>query len=277
MITIEIVTIWAAIFFITLSSLLYLTAIFFHKDRLLKVAKYLAWTALLSQTVSIAVRWISIGHPPVYGIYEHVLLASWATVLVFLLVIRSFPRLEILGAGPITFALLMIGYGIMSGTKHEALAAQYKSNWIWVHVGFGWLAYGAFTMSAVVAGAYLIKEKASRSKEIEPDSFLSKLPELSALDDLILRFVALGFIGETGMIATGSIWASSLWGSYWSWEPLQTWSLASWLIYGIFIHLRVTMGWRGRRAAWLSLIALSSAMFIYWGISLVSDVHTRIL
>jgi ABC-type transport system involved in cytochrome c biogenesis permease subunit len=73
------------------------------------------------------------------------------------------------------------------------------------------------------------------------------------------------------MIAAGSIWAKNLWGSYWSWDPVETWSLLSWLVYGVALHLRVTMGWRGRKLAWLLVFAIIGVLVSFWGVNLIME------
>lgn len=274
----EAVLLWLAIAIYAVSAMAYIISMFFSRDKWLFAALYMAGTGLALQTAAIAVRWVATGHPPVYGVYEHALTNSWAVVLVFIMASRKYAKLNIFGFGALVITLLMLGHGITNGTEREALSVQYKSNWLWVHVGFGQLAYGAFILSALFALAYILKDRAFNSGLTEKDGGIyNRLPTLDHLDDLILKFIAIGFIGETGMIASGAIWAANLWGSYWSWEPLQTWSLASWLIYGAFLHLRVTMGWKGKKAAYLSLFALAGVMLVFWGIGLAPNQHTRLL
>lgn len=274
----EAVLLWLAIAIYAMSAMSYLISVFFSRDRWSQAATYMAIAGLILQSGAIAVRWAATGHPPVYGVYEHALTNSFAVALVFIIASRKYAKLNLFGFGALVVTLLMLGHGITNGVEREALSVQYKSNWLWVHVGFGQLAYGAFILSALFALAYILKDRAFNAGLTEEDGGIyNRLPSLEHLDDLILKFIAIGFIGETGMIASGSIWAASLWGSYWSWEPLQTWSLISWLIYGAFLHLRVTLGWKGKRAAWLSLLALAGIMFVFWGISLVSEQHTRVL
>ena len=90
------------------------------------------------------------------------------------------------------------------------------------------------------------------------------------MDDLIFRLFIFGFITEAMMIVAGAFWADALWGSYWSWDPVETWALINWLMYGVFIHLRLIHKWRGTRLAWLSIIGLIIACIAYW----VSDEFT---
>ena len=94
---------------------------------------------------------------------------------------------------------------------------------------------------------------------------------LDRLDELMFRSTVFGFITDAIMIAAGSIWAKSLWGSYWSWDPVETWSLLSWLIYGLALHLRITMGWRGRKLAWLLVFAIIGVLVSFWGVNLVME------
>ena len=99
----------------------------------------------------------------------------------------------------------------------------------------------------------------------------------AALDEGAARLVAVGFLGHTVMIASGAIWANGLWGRYWGWDPIETWSLVTWLTYAVYLHLRFTLGWSGRRAAWLGLVAAAGIVLTFFGIGVVSNVHTQLL
>ena len=100
---------------------------------------------------------------------------------------------------------------------------------------------------------------------------------LARLDELVFRASAFGFITDTVMIAAGSIWAKDLWGSYWSWDPVETWSLLSWLIYGFALHLRITRGWRGRKLAWLLVFAIIGVLISFWGVNIVMRGSAHVL
>jgi ABC-type transport system involved in cytochrome c biogenesis permease subunit len=95
------------------------------------------------------------------------------------------------------------------------------------------------------------------------------------MDELMFRYLIFGFITDAVMIASGAIWAKNLWGNYWSWDPVETWSLVAWLIYGLAIHLRVTMGWKGRKLAWILIFAIAGVIISYFGINVVvkSSLH----
>ena len=132
------------------------------------------------------------------------------------------------------------------------MVASLKSFWLYIHVFFAWLAYGAFTV-ACGGGHRLPREDARRARSPPPD-------ELARLDELMFRATVFGFATDAIMIAAGAIWAKDLWGSYWSWDPVETWSLLSFLIYGLVLHLRKTLGWRGGRSrgSWCSRSSPSS-------------------
>jgi ABC-type transport system involved in cytochrome c biogenesis permease subunit len=113
--------------------------------------------------------------------------------------------------------------------------------------------------AAALGFLYILKEKKS-------GRIYDKLPDLPGLDDLSYRFVAGGFILYGLMIVSGAFWANQVKGSYWGWDPVEVWSLISWLIYGIYLHLRITFHWNGRKLAWYALVALAAMIISYWGI-----------
>jgi len=98
------------------------------------------------------------------------------------------------------------------------------------------------------------------------------------MDDLMYKFVASGFLFNTIMIASGAIWANQTWGRYWGWDPIETWSLISWLIYGICVHLRINALWSGRRIAWFIIFSIIVLAFALFGVGYVySGLHTDYL
>ena len=102
-------------------------------------------------------------------------------------------------------------------------------------------------------------------------SFLNRFPELKVIEEAMFRFIVYAFIAMAIEIAAGSIWAKELWGSYWGWDPVEVWSLTCWLTYGLTIHLKITLGWSGRRLAWLCIAALIIVIITFWGVDLVVE------
>ena len=101
------------------------------------------------------------------------------------------------------------------------------------------------------------------------------MPSKEVLDTINYKSVTLGFVLLTGGIITGAIWANFAWGTYWSWDPKETWSLITWLVYAIYLHARLMRGWQGRKIAWISIVGFLAVLFTYWGVNfLLSGLHS---
>ena len=107
-----------------------------------------------------------------------------------------------------------------------------------------------------------------------PARFLDLIPEAASLDELMYQSVVLGFVLLTLGIMTGSVWAHYAWGSYWSWDPKETWSLVTWLIYAALLHARFVRGWRGNRIALLSVVGFAAMLFTYLGVNYLPSLHS---
>ncbi len=156
----------------------------------------------------------------------------------------------------------------MRGSAHEPFTPSFKSPWLAVHVLFAWLAYGSFAVAGAIGFYYIMLYYGAKSDEEE---------KKRKLDDLNLRLTGFGFVSHTVMTGAGAIWAYGLWGSYWSWDPVETWSLITWLAYGINIHLQLTMNWRGMKGALLSILCLVAVIITYFGLGLIPEFHIRLL
>lgn len=114
-----------------------------------------------------------------------------------------------------------------------------------------------------------------RDLKAYPIPFYDSLPSLEVMEDLQFQYTVFGFIASAIMIGAGSIWASKLWGSYWSWDPVETWSLLSWLLYGTIIHLKLIFKWGGRRVAWMLVFAIITVVISFWGVNFITEtVHS---
>jgi cytochrome c-type biogenesis protein CcsB len=147
-----------------------------------------------------------------------------------------------------------------------------QSNWLTAHVITCFLGYAAFALAFSLSLLYLLK---SRGGEGAGGFLETRLPSSSLLDDYSYRLIAVGFPMLTLGIITGAAWANEAWGSYWSWDPKETWSLIIWLIYAAYLHARLARGWQGRRAAWLSVFGFAATLFCYLGVNLfLSGLHS---
>jgi cytochrome c-type biogenesis protein CcsB len=261
--------IWVAIGAYSASFLVFLVGFVFKKERFPVHGFRLSILGLLLHTVAIVARWVATGHIPVMHTYENSLTGSWFIVLTYVVMRYAFPPSRAFGLVVIPLALLVLGNGIQTGAEMQPLEPPFRSNWLYVHVLFAWFAFGSYVTAFAAGILYLLKIRGGTGP-------LARLPELKLLDELSLRLILFGFFSEAIMIASGAIWAHGLWGRYWAWDPVETWSLLSWLIYGLNLHARITLGWRGKRAAWLAILSLFGVVFLYFGIGFVSPIHTGV-
>ena len=233
---------------------------------------------LAVQSVAIGLRWresylMGVGHAPLSNLYESVVFFSWTIVLIFLLLDLRY-RYRVIGAFVMPFALLGMTWaqlGLASGI--EPLVPALQSNWLLYHVVTCFLGYAAFAVACGISVLYLIRERTGDA--VTAGGAVGFFPPVKVLDDLNYRAIMVGFPLLTLGIVTGAAWANYAWGTYWSWDPKETWSLIVWFIYAAFLHARITRGWVGRRAAWLSVIGFAATIFCYLGVNLLlSGLHS---
>lgn len=222
---------------------------------------------LLPHTVALAMRWVDSGHGPYMRVFEVYLSDVWVALVIFLLALSRWRWLKICGIVVLPASLLLIGFAIMASPEIKPLPETFGTFWLIVHIAFAKLAFGANLIGTALAVMVLIGGKhQDNAKRLRV--FVS-LPPPNVLHDYSYRFIMFGFVMFAIMIASGAIWANKAWGSYWSWDPVETWSLISWLLYGIYLHLVKTRGWKGRPPAWLAVGAVGVMAFAIFGLGLV--------
>ncbi len=260
------------------SFVLYLFRMIFLKEFWARLASFLAWTGFFAHTFALILRWkasynLGFGHAPLSNLYESLVFFAWSIIILYLTVEWRIKD-KSLGAFvvPITFftmAYASIAPGI--NNRIEPLIPALQSNWLTTHVVTCFMGYAAFTVAFGCGLLYLWKS--GKEAKYSP-MFAEKLPPLPALDLLIYQSAALGFVFLAIGIITGSVWAHYAWGAYWSWDPKETWSLITWLVYAIMIHARYVRGWHGKRLAVLAVIGFVCMLFTYLGVNLLSSLHS---
>jgi len=264
-VTFEIVLMWVALTFYTAATALYAFGVIFVRDKMTTWALWASAAGLAFQVTSLGMRWARIGHGPYLGFYEVANALVLCVVVFFVIVAWRNPRLSAAGIAVLPVAVVLLGGAMLSSKAGVEVTAKLASYWLFIHVTFANLAFGAFAVSFGCAIAYVIRQ---RSKSGKWAKRLGKLPAQEVLENQTVRFVLVGFLFWAIMIATGAIWANEAWGSYWSWDPIETWSLIVWIIYAVYLHLRFTMRWHGERLAWYAIIAMPMALFALIGIPL---------
>ena len=260
-----------------LSTVFYVGAAVFKKRGGANIASWIAIVGLLGNTTGIAMRWaesykMGIGHAPLSNMYESLIFFAWTIMLLYLIIERRY-QYYIIGAFSAPTAFLAMAYASLSGNisdRIQPLVPALKSNWLIVHVITCFIGYAAFAIALGTSVVYLIRKGAGD----DPKGWLNHFPKLSVLDELTYQMVIFGFLFLSVGIITGAVWANSAWGTYWSWDPKETWSLITWFIYAILIHARLMRGWRGKRLAFISIIGFCAVLFTYFGVNYLSGLHS---
>ena len=250
-------------------SVLYLCAWVFRRRFLGRAATGLAWLTLAAHTAVIVLRWVGsyqlgIGQAPFSNLFESLVFFGWTLTLVYLL-LELKTGMKVLGVFAMPLAFFAMLYAIKLDPTIKPLLPALKSNWLIAHVITCFLGYAGFGVSAALGLMYLLTGQ-------------SRTPESSRallLDDLIYQTVVVGFILLTAGIITGAVWANQAWGNYWSWDPKETWSLITWLVYAAMLHSRYLRGWYGKRLAVFSVVGFACVLFTYFGVNLfLSGLHS---
>jgi cytochrome c-type biogenesis protein CcsB len=241
---------------------------FSRTERIGRLASAFMVLGFLLLTTGVIFRGVSANRVPWGNMYEFSITGAFAFSGAYLFALKKY-KLRWLGL-PVSLAVLLtLGTAITLLYRPSApLVPALKSTWLIIHVSAAIISGGVFLLANCVAGAYLILDRYEQ-KGVRP-IWAQKLPSLEVLDNLSYRLVALVFPLWTFAVIAGAIWAESAWGRYWGWDPKETWAFITWVAYAAYLHARVTVGWRGRKAAWLCLFAGSTFLFNYiyinvWG------------
>jgi cytochrome c-type biogenesis protein CcsB len=222
---------------------------------------YLALTFL---TASLVFRTIATGHGPFANMYEFSIAFAWGTLAMFAYFEHRYHQ-RVLGLVALPIALLMLLYAMTLPAQIDPLVPALQNNLLLsVHVAVAIVAYGTFTVAFASAILFLVQGPNGRRG----------LPSRELLDEISYKAVMIGFPFLTLTIVLGAVWAEVAWGRYWGWDPKETASLVTWLIYGSYLHARVVRGWRGERSAYLLLLGFAAVLFTYFGNLFFGGLHS---
>jgi cytochrome c-type biogenesis protein CcsB len=257
------------------AALLFVIAVAFENRRAERFALSVAVAGFTLHTGAILMRWflsyrLGIGHAPLSNFYESLVFFSWSLVAVLFVARRRY-RGGIIGAVLCLFAFLLLAYASLSGkvdARIQPLIPALQSNWLISHVISAFLAYACFALSFGAGVLYLVRKKAR-------GGLVSRLPSTEFFDELAYRTISIGFLLLTLGIITGAVWADTAWGRYWGWDPKETWSLITWMLYGAYLHARLVKGWRGTATAVISIVGFIAVIFTYLGVNyILSGLHS---
>ncbi len=256
-------------------------------------ARFLVALANLFLAFQLSIRWIQSGHFPISNLYESLCFLTWSTTFVQLIIEKSWPS-PIISALFTPFSLLTISFASFVLPDQLQIAAPLvpalKSSWLVMHVSVIMCSYAALLLGSLLSLGVLITD---RSKEFQirsssygvgsfrtnyqldtsenSQSIVTPISFTNAenLDNLSYRTITVGFLLLTFGLISGAVWANEAWGSWWSWDPKETWALISWLVYAAYLHSRITRGWQGRKPALIALSGLFVIVVCYLGVNLL--------
>jgi cytochrome c-type biogenesis protein CcsB len=257
---------WLVIALYGAATVLYLGYLVKPGETLGNVSRWILTAGLAVHCLFTFSRYIEAGYTPITNLHESLSFFSLAVVSVFLAFQRRY-RAVVLGSFVTPVALIIMLASASFSSKISPLNPALKSGWLGIHTSVAFAGYAAFAVAFSAGVMYLLQEHFLKKKKL--GALYRRLPSLETLDDINYRCLTVGFPLLTIAIVSGAIWAESAWGSYWSWDPKETWSLITWFVYAALLHGRLTTGWRGRRAAMLAILGFCILLFTFLGVNLL--------
>ena len=264
------------LFYITLvlyavSMVLYILFIAVKKENICNTAIKITYAGFLLHTLAIVSRGIGAGRAPFSNQYEFSSSFAWGIVLCFIIFERRF-KFKTLGIFIMPIAILIIGYAAMLSKDVHQLMPALQSTWLVIHVSVAIISYGSF---AVACGTSLVEIFRPKMKS---EFAAQYIPDEEKLDTISYRVIALGFVSLTLCIITGAIWGKRALGHYWQWDPKETWSLITWIVYSIYLHQRSRRKMKGKKAAIYAVVGFVCVIFTYFGVNLLlPGLHSYVL
>lgn len=262
-------------FFYLLALAFYIAGWSFKKNLISKLGTLTLAAAGAGNAAGFIIRWAetySMGYDfvPLSNLYESLIFFSLCVAAIYLFVEFRY-KVHTIGIFASLCAFLSVAYASLgTNSQIQPLVPALQSNWLIAHVITCFIGYAAFAIACGISIIYLLKSAASN-----PDAgAASRTPDPETLDELTHQMVTFGFLFLSIGIITGAVWAEQAWGRYWGWDPKETWSLVTWLIYATLLHAKFVRGWGGKKIAVLSCIGFGAVLFTYFGVNLLPGLHS---
>ena len=235
------------------------------QSRVSNIAMALTWLIGTFLAVALILRALAAQRAPMGNMYEFAVASATAIIFAFLFISIK-KDISWLGIFIIVPVIILLGLAvIVLYTESGPLVPALKSSWLLIHVSSAIISYGAFTINFALSILYLLRVKGK----------LKSLPSPDRIDEFSYKVVLFAFPIWTFAVISGAIWAESAWGRYWGWDPKETWAFITWIIYAAYLHSRVTVGWKGTKAAWVSIFGYAAIVFNFFVINIwVTGLHS---
>jgi ABC-type transport system involved in cytochrome c biogenesis permease subunit len=241
-----------------LAAVFHAASLFFAQRAIVFLARFFVFCSIIGLTLYAGMRWHVAARPPLSNMFESLVIFAWAIAAGLAFLDLKY-KVRSMSVSVALMGLLALGYASLLNKEIAPLVPALKSNWLTIHVVTCFIGYAALTVAFISSAIFLCKRQ----------------KENAGLDKISYKMILFGFLFLTLGIVSGSVWANSAWGSYWSWDPKETWSLITWFIYATYLHIRLRRGWKGKGTAWLSVTGFSAMLFTYFGVNfLLSGLHS---
>lgn len=260
---------WLAVIVYVLATVTNTYGIIFKKQKAEQLSYFIVIAGLIIHGMALIYRWTVAGHGPYMVKYEVLSSDSWIALFIFLIFCRFFPKIRPSSIIVFPSIFLLIGLGIFFNPELRKLPPSLKSIWLVLHVTFYKIALGTILIAFAFSIFYILKKRTDIK-------WLQKFLDIETIDVYAYRFTGFGFTFWAIAMLTGSIWAYQSWGRFWAWDPIETWSLITWIFFGIYLHLRRFFGWKGEKSAYFFLLCFLLSIISLFFIPLVeSSIHSE--
>ena len=254
---------YAALAVYVLAVVLQFAGAAFRKEKLLRISGYVFLAGFVVHTIFLVARGVSARRLPMSNQFEFANAFAWGVALM-LIVIKKRMKAEWLSVAGMPAALLIMSYAALQPMEIHDLMPALRSAWFGVHIGCAVISYSSFVLAGVSSLRYLMSQKKGSEARL-----------LDQMDYLSYRMIAFGFLFLTVVILSGAIWAEQAWSAFWTWDPKEVWALITWIIYAVYLHLRLRRQRRGAFAAWYAVISVPVVFFTFAGVNtLMHGLHT---
>ena len=246
-----------------LAMILEFIGVSFRKEALRNYAWWIFIAGFAVSTAYLVMRGIRAGRFPMSNQFEFAATFSWGTALI-LIILRERVKADWLVTAGMPMAFLILSYAAFQPRGINELMPALRSVWFVFHIGTAAFSYAAFLLAGAAGIRYLYTEKKD-----------ARSPVLDDIDFMIYRLIALGLLLLTVTIVSGAIWAEQAWSSFWTWDPKEVWALITWLLYSVYLHLRLNRNWKGHRMAVFAIAAVPVVLFTFIGVNtLMPGLHS---
>lgn len=259
----ELRVLWAALLAYVLAGSIGIVAVLLRR-RPERTVLALIMLGLVLHTLSIGLRWDRLGHGPYVTMFEILSSNVWSMMLIFSLAYWRVPQIRASAAVVMPILFMVMGWLLMTSPGEGHLPPTYHTTWLYIHIGFGKVFFGAVLVAVGISGVILARRSAFGAGRFE------RLPGDAQLSELAFRCMSIGFVFETLMLIAGAIWAQDAWGRYWAWDPLETWAFLTWLVLAGSLHARFTFKLSPRAGSLLVLAVFVVAFLTFFGVPFIS-------